>query len=186
VLVKAAPQFTTGPSQPTSGREPQHGVGVARLIFPFQPGITGERISNLGRSTAFSAMVEDVATFFVSATPRQTRDPVPFCGCLPAKIRLSRKRIMTMRSTARERSAPESNRGVDGLHVSTEGEVWLTLRRRWPDGTMHLRFPVGVAPRAAWLGGGRRAAYGSRGLACGTLSQSRHGREPRRAIRSAA
>jgi hypothetical protein len=36
-------------------REPQHGLGVARLIFPLQPAITGERISNHSRPRLYPA-----------------------------------------------------------------------------------------------------------------------------------
>jgi len=28
----------------------------------------------------------------------------------------------------------------DRLHASSEGDIWLTLRHRWADGTTHLRF----------------------------------------------
>ena len=31
-------------------------------------------------------------------------------------------------------------RAQERLHRTSEGEIWLTLRRRWADGTTHLRF----------------------------------------------
>jgi hypothetical protein len=38
------------------------------------------------------------------------------------------------------------------LHVSAEGTIWLTLRRRWADGTTHLRFdPLELLERLAVL-----------------------------------
>jgi putative transposase len=38
------------------------------------------------------------------------------------------------------------------LHVSGEGEIWLTLRHRWADGTTHLRFdPLELLERLAVL-----------------------------------
>ena len=40
----------------------------------------------------------------------------------------------------------------DRLHVSAEGTIWLTLRRRWADGTTHLRFdPLELLERLAVL-----------------------------------
>jgi len=40
----------------------------------------------------------------------------------------------------------------DRLHVSAEGEIWLTLRHRWADGTTHLRFdPLELLERLAVL-----------------------------------
>jgi hypothetical protein len=40
----------------------------------------------------------------------------------------------------------------DRLHVSDEGEIWLTLRHRWADGTTHLRFdPLELLERLAVL-----------------------------------
>lgn len=40
----------------------------------------------------------------------------------------------------------------DRLHVSAEGTIWLTLRRRWADGTTHLRFdPLELPERLAVL-----------------------------------
>jgi hypothetical protein len=38
------------------------------------------------------------------------------------------------------------------LHQTSEGEIWLTLRRRWADGTTHLRFdPLELLERLAVL-----------------------------------
>ena len=40
----------------------------------------------------------------------------------------------------------------DRLHVTGEGEIWLTLRHRWADGTTHLRFdPLELLERLAVL-----------------------------------
>ena len=40
----------------------------------------------------------------------------------------------------------------DRLHVIGEGEIWLTLRHRWADGTTHLRFdPLELLERLAVL-----------------------------------
>ncbi|MCA1563570.1 MAG: transposase, partial [Acidobacteria bacterium] len=38
------------------------------------------------------------------------------------------------------------------LHRTSEGEIWLTLRHRWADGTTHLRFdPLELLERLAAL-----------------------------------
>ena len=38
------------------------------------------------------------------------------------------------------------------LHQTREGEIWLTLRHRWADGTTHLRFdPLELLERLAVL-----------------------------------
>jgi hypothetical protein len=38
------------------------------------------------------------------------------------------------------------------LHIDAEGQVWITLRHQWSDGTMHLRFdPVALLERLAML-----------------------------------
>jgi hypothetical protein len=40
----------------------------------------------------------------------------------------------------------------DRLHASTDGEIWLRLRRQWADGTTHLRFdPLELLERLAVL-----------------------------------
>ena len=40
----------------------------------------------------------------------------------------------------------------DRLHVTGEGEIWLTLRHRWADGTTHLRVdPLELLERLAVL-----------------------------------
>jgi hypothetical protein len=40
----------------------------------------------------------------------------------------------------------------DRLHRTREGEIWLTLRHRWADGTTHLRFdPLELLERLAVL-----------------------------------
>ena len=40
----------------------------------------------------------------------------------------------------------------DRLHLTGEGEIWLTLRHRWADGTTHLRFdPLELLERLAVL-----------------------------------
>jgi hypothetical protein len=48
----------------------------------------------------------------------------------------------------------------DRLHVSAEGEIWLTLRHRWSDGTTHLRFdPLELLERLAVLTSRPRVNY---------------------------
>jgi hypothetical protein len=50
------------------------------------------------------------------------------------------------------RYALRSPLAQDRLHVSGEGEIWLTLRHRWADGTTHLRFdPLELLERLAVL-----------------------------------
>jgi hypothetical protein len=89
------------------------------------------------------------------------------------------------------------------LHVRGEGEIWLTLRHRWADGTTHLRFDplellerlavltprprvnlilyYGVlAPRAAW-----RAALVSSATDDGVISDGEPSAAPDKAARGA-
>lgn len=43
-------------------------------------------------------------------------------------------------------------RAQERLHRTSEGLIWLTLRRRWADGTTHLRFdPLELLERLAVL-----------------------------------